>query len=289
MRGRTRELARHVWRGRSPARSTTSRQSPKDRTFPRRATLADRGRILITSLLEGILGPLCGRGSRQDESAETGGGDASCDRSVCRAPRDRCAVAGGRRGASGDERVGDDLDEHDVDACRKPVYDDGRRDGRGGRHLDAEAGVVVQGNAALRTLTVNGSLSAVGTASQPITFTSTSASNLPSPSPSAESFAVGSRTSGTTWRRRSAEPKEAHEVVVPARMHCWSDEAVAANKCRLTLLSPRVRSGRGRRWPVRVIAHDAGGAGHLQRASTRDDAGSGFPVRSGAAKLPLGN
>jgi RHS repeat-associated protein len=39
--------------------------------------------------------------------------------------------------------------------------------------LTIEPGVVVQGNSNLRTLTVNGSLSTVGTAAQPITFTST--------------------------------------------------------------------------------------------------------------------
>lgn len=39
--------------------------------------------------------------------------------------------------------------------------------------LTIQPGVVVQGNASSRLLTVNGSLSAVGTASQPITFTST--------------------------------------------------------------------------------------------------------------------
>jgi RHS repeat-associated protein len=39
--------------------------------------------------------------------------------------------------------------------------------------LTIEPGVVVQGNSQLRTLTVNGSLSAVGTATLPITFTST--------------------------------------------------------------------------------------------------------------------
>lgn len=40
--------------------------------------------------------------------------------------------------------------------------------------LTVEPGVVVQGNSPSRTLTVNGSLSAVGSSSQPITFTSTS-------------------------------------------------------------------------------------------------------------------
>jgi hypothetical protein len=40
--------------------------------------------------------------------------------------------------------------------------------------LTIEPGVVVQGNASSRLLTVNGSLSAVGTSGQPITFTSTS-------------------------------------------------------------------------------------------------------------------
>ena len=83
----------------------------------------------------------------------------------------RARLHGSCLGRFGDECIGHDRVEHDVDDWRQPVRGHRKRDRGRGSTLTINAGVVVKFNAA-KQLLVSGNLSANGTGGSPVVFTS---------------------------------------------------------------------------------------------------------------------